>query len=68
MRISSPVRSIIVVAALVLPAVHVPVRADAAELEALPAAQLMFYNGRYAEAAAAAGALCAPDFDALLAC
>ena len=59
---------ILPVATLVL-AVPFFVRASAADMDpALRAAHEMFYNGRYADAAAATAALCTPNVAALPAC
>jgi len=57
------------VAAIVVPAMPTPVHADGAESSLqLSAAQTQFYNGRYAEAAAATADLCKAAVEALPAC
>ena len=62
------VLKILFVAAIVVSALPQPVRADDAKSATLPAAQMMFYNGRYADAASAALDLCTTDVRALSAC
>jgi hypothetical protein len=59
-------RIILAVAAFGTTAIPAPASADI--VEPLTAAQTMFYNGRYAEAAAAAADLCTPAVTALPAC
>ena len=58
-------RTIVAAAAVVVGA---PMARGATEPPALADAQAMFYNGRYAEAAAAGGDLCKPEVVALPAC
>jgi hypothetical protein len=58
--------NIFVGAVLVATAIPVSIHADSEAT--LPAAQTMFYNGRYAEAAAATADLCTPVVTALRAC
>ena len=56
-------------AAIVVSAMPTPVQADGTESSAqLSAAQTQFYNGRYAEAAAATADLCKAAVEALPAC
>ena len=62
------VRSIVVIAAILLPAIPTSVRADDAKPGTLTAAQMLFYNGRYADAAAATADLCKAAVEALPAC
>jgi hypothetical protein len=56
------------VAAIVLSAMATPIHADDAAAPTLSAAQMLFYNGRYAQAAAATADLCTAAVDALRAC
>src|SRR3954471_10159836 len=58
----------VVVGAAVLVAATIPISIHAEGGATLPAAQTMFYNGRYAEAAAATADLCTPVVTALRAC
>ena len=67
MTIRSRVRSTVVVAAVAFQAIPAPARADEA-MAGLRAAQMMFYNGRYADASAATTDLCQADVAALAAC
>jgi len=62
------VRSIVVIVAMLMPSTFVRLRAQGATSAALHAAQTMFYNGRYAEAAAATAELCKATVEALPAC
>jgi hypothetical protein len=62
------VRSIVVIVAMLMPSTFVRLRAQGATSPALHAAQTMFYNGRYAEAAAATADLCKATVEALPAC
>ena len=52
------VRSIVVIVAMLMPSTFGRLDAQGATSAALHAAQTMFYNGRYAEAAAATADLC----------
>jgi len=61
-------RRIIATIAAAAASVSLSVRAGAAESPDLEAAQRMFYNGRYADAASVTTDLCTPDVDALAAC
>jgi hypothetical protein len=61
-------RRIIATIAAAAASVSLHVRAGAAESPDLEAAQRMFYNGRYADAASVTTDLCTPDVDALAAC
>ena len=61
-------RRIVVTIAAAAASVCLPVRAGTAESPGLEAAQGMFYNGRYADAALVTTDLCTPDVDALAAC
>src|SRR5712691_10303054 len=63
-----PMRRIIATIAAAAASVSLSVRAGAAESPDLEAAQRMFYNGRYADAASVTTDLCTPDVDALTAC
>ena len=62
------VRSIVVIVAMLMASTFVRLRAEGATSAALHAAQTMFYNGRYAEAAAATADLCKATVEALPAC
>jgi len=53
---------------LATPPLSPPAWAAGAESPALEAAQMLFYNGRYADAAAATSELCTPDVSGLIAC
>jgi len=61
-------RSLVVIVAMLMPLTFVGLRAEGASLATLHAAQMMFYNGRYAEAATAAAELCKAAVEALPAC
>jgi hypothetical protein len=57
-----------VIVAVLMPSTFVRLRAEGATSTPLHAAQTMFYNGRYAEAARAAADLCKATVEALPAC
>jgi hypothetical protein len=61
-------RTIVALVAVSMPAIPARIRADDVKSPPLHAAQMMFYNGRYAEAAAAAADLCKATVEALPAC
>jgi hypothetical protein len=61
-------RSLVVIVAMLMPSTLVRLRAEGANSATLHAAQMMFYNGRYAEAATAAAELCKAAVEALPAC
>jgi hypothetical protein len=61
-------RSIVVIVGMLMPSTFVGLRAQGAKAATLHAAQTMFYNGRYAEAASAAAELCRAAVEALPAC
>ena len=68
MRPGACARSIVVIVAMLMSSTFVHLRAQGATSSALHAAQMMFYNGRYADAAAAAADLCHSTVEALPAC